>query len=89
MIPKTIFANLFHQYAMGEEPIKARDELESKESFEQQASEPPITLWQEFCYMVIHERKWWMIPIIASLLLIAVAVLVSTNPATSFIYTLF
>jgi hypothetical protein len=62
---------------------------EAGAQFESEANKPPITLWQEFCYLIVHERKWWLIPILVSLGLIGIAVAFSSSPALPFIYTLF
>jgi hypothetical protein len=68
------------------DPGKA--DLSDVEAFEQEANQPPITLWQEFCYLIVHEKKWWLVPILIALLLIALAVAFSSSAALPFIYTL-
>jgi len=42
-------------------------------------------LWQ----FLRHNRKWWLLPMLAVLLLFAVALLLSSTAAAPFIYTLF
>lgn len=39
--------------------------------------------------MLRHNKKWWMIPIIAVLLLFGVLLILGTTGAAPFIYTLF
>ena len=72
------------------DPNSKRDtHQEQRTEFEKEANKPPMTLWQEFCYLIIEERKWWLVPILVSLVLIALAVAFSSSAATPFIYTLF
>ncbi|MEQ1826886.1 MAG: DUF5989 family protein [Pirellula sp.] len=59
------------------------------DDFEEQANQPPVTLWQEFCYLIVHEKKWWMVPILLCICVIAIAVALSSPAALPFIYTLF
>lgn len=47
------------------------------------------SLLREFFAFLGHNRKWWMIPIFAVLLLVAVLVVLGGTSAAPFIYTLF
>jgi len=72
------------------DPDSKRETHEKQRNeFEKEANKPPLTLWQEFCYLIVEERKWWLVPILLSLLLIALAVAFSSSAAAPFIYTLF
>ena len=42
----------------------------------------------EFCDFFIHNKKWWLTPIVLVLLLVLVLVLVSGSAAAPFIYGL-
>jgi hypothetical protein len=43
----------------------------------------------EFWYFLKHNKKWWLLPIIAVLLAFGLLVLMSSTAAAPFIYTLF
>ncbi len=47
------------------------------------------SLWEEFCFLAVHEKKWWLVPILISLSLIAVAVAFRQTATVPFIYRLF
>jgi hypothetical protein len=70
-------------------PSDASNDRLAGSRFEKEANKPNITLWQEFCYLIVHERQWWLVPILLTLGLIAVAVFFSSSAAMPFIYTLF
>lgn len=63
---------------------------QQKESdkFEQLAQEKPPGLVREFFQFAVENKKWWMIPIIVVLVLIAVMIFIS-GTAGPFIYPLF
>jgi hypothetical protein len=65
---------------MSEEPPK---------SFSDAAKEAPPSLAREIVDMLRHNKKWWMIPIIAVLLLFAAILILGGTGAAPFIYTLF
>lgn len=66
---------------------RASDERPS--AFEEAANEPELSLVQEFVLFLKENRKWWLIPILCSLGLIALLVALSATGAAPFIYTLF
>ncbi len=49
------------------------------------------SLFREFLAFIVHEKKWWMIPLIAVLLLVAVLIVfASSSPLLApFLYPLF
>ncbi len=48
------------------------------------------SLLREFLAFIAHEKKWWMIPLIAVLLLVAVLIVfASSSPLAPFLYPLF
>ena len=48
------------------------------------------SLTKEFILFIKHEKKWWLIPLIAVLLLVGlVVILASSSPLAPFIYPLF
>ena len=57
--------------------------------FEKLAEEKPPTMASEFLDFILHNKKWWLTPIIAVLLLLGVFTLLMGAGAAPFIYTLF
>jgi Family of unknown function (DUF5989) len=57
--------------------------------FSRAASERPTTFVGEFWQFVRHNKKWWLIPIIVTLLLVALLILFAGTGAAPFVYTLF
>ncbi len=48
------------------------------------------SLAKEFILFIKHEKKWWLIPLIAVILLVGVVVIfASSSPLAPFIYPLF
>jgi hypothetical protein len=56
--------------------------------FSRIANEQDIGLAAEFWDFLIHNKKWWLTPIILVLLLMGVLVMLSGTAAAPFIYTL-
>jgi hypothetical protein len=61
----------------------------AREQFEAQAAEPSTGLIAEFWEFFRTNKKWWMIPLVAVLLLLAGLVLLGGTALAPFIYTLF
>lgn len=53
------------------------------------ANRSPPGLVREFLAFVIENKKWWLIPILCSLLAVAVLILLAGSPLAPFIYPLF
>jgi len=48
------------------------------------------SIFKEFFLFIRHEKKWWLIPLIAVLLVVgALAFFASTSPLAPFLYPLF
>jgi uncharacterized protein YdaL len=62
-----------------------------KSDFQQQAEQAAPGLVSEFIDFVLHNKKWWMIPIVASLLILGLLVFLMSGAGgvAPFIYTLF
>ncbi|MFZ1936316.1 MAG: DUF5989 family protein [Thermoguttaceae bacterium] len=60
-----------------------------KNDFQRQADQTAPGILSEFIDFVLHNKKWWMIPIVVSLLILGLLVLVSGSGVAPFIYTLF
>jgi drug/metabolite transporter superfamily protein YnfA len=51
--------------------------------------EPETSLLVEFWLFLRTNKKWWLLPVLAVLLLLGALMLLSSTPAAPFIYTLF
>ena len=61
----------------------------SSTSFEQQAEQRQPSFLAEFWDFLIHNKKWWLTPIILVLLLFGLLVILSSSPISApFIYPL-
>ena len=68
----------------------ADQEKQSGEDFAEQAARGGRTsLLREFAEFLGQNKKWWLAPIIASILLLGALVLLGGTAAAPFIYTLF
>ena len=52
-------------------------------------SEGHIPLWKDFAYFLLHNKKWWLLPIILILLALSLLVALSSTAVAPFIYTVF
>lgn len=57
--------------------------------FEKQAQQGRTNLASEFIDFLRHNKKWWLLPILITILLLGALVLLSGSAAAPFIYTLF
>ena len=57
-------------------------------SFAEQANARSVGLVREFWDFLRYNKKWWLLPILLVLLLIAVLAILMASPAASFIYPL-
>jgi hypothetical protein len=53
------------------------------------AEEKAPSLGSEILHFIVQEKKWWLLPILAVLVLLGGVVLLSGTAAAPFIYTLF
>jgi len=53
---------------MPDEKNESDDPQQKALEFEQQAAQPQIGLLAEFVYFLLHNKKWWLTPIILVLL---------------------
>jgi uncharacterized membrane protein YjdF len=60
-----------------------------KPALEEYASRPQIGIVREFAGFLVHNKKWWLAPIILVLLLLALLVVLEGTPLGPLIYTLF
>ena len=62
---------------------------ETSANFERQALEAPPSLIAEFVDFLLHNKKWWLTPIILVLFLLGLFVVIGGSPAGPFIYSFF
>jgi hypothetical protein len=81
---------------MGMEFIMTNDERQNIHEREQKASEferhagrKQTGIVREFVAFLLHNKKWWLTPIIVVLLLLGLLIALGGTGATPFIYTLF
>ena len=60
-----------------------------RDDFARQAEQPSPGLLREFVDFLIHNKKWWLVPILLVLALASLLVLLSGSPLAPFIYPLF
>ena len=58
-------------------------------SFEREARVDRTSLIGEFWQFIVHNKKWWLVPICVVLFLFGVLMLLGSTAAAPFIYTLF
>ncbi len=64
-------------------------ERQAAEDFASGAEQPDSGIVREFWDFLMCSKKWWLLPIIISLLVLGVLVMLSSSAAAPFIYTLF
>jgi hypothetical protein len=56
---------------------------------ERQARQPQPSILAEFSAFLLHNKKWWLVPIFVVLLLLGVLAALGSSGVAPFIYTLF
>ena len=64
------------------------DQTDDRDDFRSIAEEQDPGLLAEFWDFLIHNKKWWLTPIVLVLLLMGLLVMLSGTAAAPFIYTL-
>ena len=64
-------------------------ERQAAEDFASGAEQRDSGIVREFWDFLMCSKKWWLLPIIISLLVLGVLVMLSSSAAAPFIYTLF
>jgi Family of unknown function (DUF5989) len=59
------------------------------DDFARQAEKAPPGLIAEFVDFLIHNKKWWLTPIIIVLVLLGIFAWLASTPAAPFIYNVF
>ncbi len=65
------------------------DQRDQAEQFEEEAGGEQIGIVAEFVDFVLHNKKWWLTPIIVVLLAVGLLIMLGSTGAAPFIYTLF
>ncbi len=60
-----------------------------KNAFSRQAEGKQRGPFSEFCGFVLHNKKWWLTPIILVLLVVGLLAVLGGSGVAPFIYTLF
>jgi hypothetical protein len=64
--------------------------MATQPSFQEMAEQTPSPgLVAEFCQFLLHNKKWWLLPILLALLVLGGLVFLGSTGAAPFIYTLF
>ncbi len=73
---------------MAESGNSGRD-TDGKPTFEEYAGERQVGVAREFVNFLMHNKKWWLTPIILVLALLGLLVALAGTGAAPFIYALF
>ena len=73
---------------MHDQATPSRREQKAEE-FEELVKKPQTGIIAEFVDFLLHNKKWWLTPIIVVLLLVGFLVMLGGTGAAPFIYTLF
>lgn len=65
------------------------DDRDDRSDFSREADAAHPGLVREFVDFLLHNKKWWLAPIIISILLLGLLVVLGGTAAAPFIYTLF
>ena len=65
-----------------------RDSAQENE-FAQTADTEQVGFFAEFWDFLLHNKKWWITPILVVLMIVGVLVIMGSTTAAPFIYTLF
>lgn len=66
-------------------PVPPDPEADRSE-FERQASQPAPGFLVEFIDFLIHNKRWWITPILVVLFLLGLFMMLSASPVAPFIY---
>ena len=65
------------------------DREDPAKKFENQSNQPQPGLIAEFVDFLIHNKKWWITPIVIVLLLLGLLIVLTASPIAPFIYPFF
>jgi len=73
---------------MADDSIRTEQQAQARE-LARQASQSQRGIVGEFGDFLLHNKKWWLTPIILVLLLVGLLIMLGGTGAAPFIYTLF
>ena len=62
---------------------------DNQTEFEKAGDSKPMSLTQEFCFFIVENKKWWMIPILTVLAVIGILAALGSTGVAPFIYSFF
>ena len=62
--------------------------MREKNDFEKASKEKPIGVIREFLQFLLHNKKWWLLPLVAILIVCSLLAFVTAS-LSPFLYTLF
>ncbi len=63
--------------------------MAKKSTFKEEAEARPKGALAEFLHFALHNKKWWLTPILVLLVLVSVLVVLGGSGVAPFIYSLF
>mgnify|MGYP000672200073 CR=1 FL=1 len=72
---------------MADQSEHTKDQDRQADNFEQAAQEKSPSFVSEFWEFLLHNKKWWLTPIILVLLFLGLIIFLSGTVAAPFIYT--
>lgn len=63
--------------------------MAGKHLFTEEAEAKPKGALAEFLYFALHNKKWWLTPILVLLVLVSVLIVLGGSGVAPFIYSLF
>jgi hypothetical protein len=74
---------------MKPDPKRRAERNQTPADFRRQADRKQRSLAAELIDFILHNKKWWLTPILVVLLLLGILVFLSGTGAAPFLYTLF
>jgi hypothetical protein len=74
---------------MNDRPQDAEPPRHDGDEFAEYAGQAQIGIVHEFADFLLHNKKWWLTPIVLVLLLVGLLIILGGTGAGPFIYTLF
>ncbi len=72
-----------------ENRLSEMEQSQEARQFTEQAEQSQPGIATEFLEFLLHNKKWWLTPIILVLLVVGLLVVLGSTGAAPFIYTLF
>lgn len=89
MILADISASTKREFSIMTQHDSKQNSDKQSEDFSKQAEEAPEGFIAEFWDFLIHNKRWWLTPIILVMLLVGALLLLNSTAVAPFIYTVF